>query len=356
MRINLASTKLTVVLISAILLLILISAIVPQKDIAENRLLDWQNLLGDNYIIIEKLGIDRIYYSPVFFIVIGLFGLNLLLVNIKRFKLIYKLKKNILKAKYIGSIIFHFSLLIIISGIILNYLYKFHGVFSITEGQTSEDNIEGYHGLFKGPFYSDDFDRFQIRLDRLQTEYEVKETTTEAAEITLRPSGSDTLIAATLFINHSLKTNNLEFHYNLISGYSPEILLTDKDGGIIMQTFIRLARLETGDGKKHFDLVYVPGTDLKIEIEVLEKINQNNGARFDIKVEKSDKLLYDEILGHGESAVFGDYALSIPRLRRWCNINVVQSPFLNLIFFGFWSGIAGMVIGFISGLIGQRRN
>jgi hypothetical protein len=336
--------------------LVLISAIIPQKDIAENRLIDWQNLLGDNYIIIEKLGLDKIYFTPVFFIVLGLFGLNLILVNIKRFKLIYKLEKNILKARYIGSIIFHFSLIIIICGIILNYLYKFHGTFGITEGQTSSDSLEGYHGIFKGPLYSDDYNRFQIRLDRLQTDFEINGAVTEAADIMLRPTGSDTLITSTIFINYPLRKNDLEFHYNLISGYSPVILLTDVSGEIIIQTFIRLARLEMDGEKRHYDMLYVPGTDLKIEIEVLEDIDENNGGRFDIKVEKNNNLLYDEILEKGETAAFDDYVLSIPRLRRWCNINVVQSPFLNVIFFGFWSGIAGMVIGFISRLLGQRRN
>ncbi|UCC79652.1 MAG: cytochrome c biogenesis protein ResB, partial [Candidatus Zixiibacteriota bacterium] len=136
---NPTSTRPTFFLIGLILLILLTSAIIPQQGFAEEQIIDWKNALGDKYVIIEKLGLDRIYYTPYFYIILFLFSVNLTAVNIKRFKLAYKVERTLIKAKYLGSIIFHFSLLLIIAGIILNYLYKFNGIYALTEGQKVSD-------------------------------------------------------------------------------------------------------------------------------------------------------------------------------------------------------------------------
>jgi cytochrome c biogenesis protein ResB len=151
MKTIITSHKLPFYLIGLLLLFILTSAIIPQKDIASREIVSWREFLGDNYIIIEKLRLDSIYYSPAFFLVLGLFGINLIAVNVKRFRTVLKLEKTLLKTRYLGSILFHFhlSLLAIIGGVILNYLYKFEGVYGITEGQTVSDSQNDYFTVFK---------------------------------------------------------------------------------------------------------------------------------------------------------------------------------------------------------------
>ena len=141
MRLNLASTKLAFFLIASLVVLVLLSAIIPQQDIAAGQIIDWKQKLGDNYSFIENLGLDRIYYTPTFFIVVGLLAVNLTVGNIKRFRLVYRTERTILRLRHIGSILFHLSLLLTMVAILMHYLFKYEGVFSLTEGQTAEDQV-----------------------------------------------------------------------------------------------------------------------------------------------------------------------------------------------------------------------
>ena len=147
MRINFASIRLAFFLIALLFLLILLSAIIPQKDIASGQITDVKENLGKYYVVIEKLKLDEIYTAPYFFIVLGLLATNIILGNIKRFRTIYKTEKTLIKARYLGSILFHFSLILIMLGVILNYLYKFEGIYGITEGQTVADQENNYSGI-----------------------------------------------------------------------------------------------------------------------------------------------------------------------------------------------------------------
>ena len=62
-----ASTKIAAILVACLVLLIILSSIIPQKEIAESRIVDWERVLGDRYSWIERLQLDRIYQSPIFF-------------------------------------------------------------------------------------------------------------------------------------------------------------------------------------------------------------------------------------------------------------------------------------------------
>ena len=88
MKLNIVSTRLAFILIAILFFLVLLSALIPQKDIAFDRIADLQELLGDGYIIIEILKLDEIYTTPYFFILLGLLSINLIAANIKRFKIL----------------------------------------------------------------------------------------------------------------------------------------------------------------------------------------------------------------------------------------------------------------------------
>ena len=90
MKLNIVSTRLAFILIAILFFLVLLSALIPQKDIAFDRIADLQELLGNGYIIIETLKLNEIYTTPYFFILLGLLSINLIAANIKRFKIIWK--------------------------------------------------------------------------------------------------------------------------------------------------------------------------------------------------------------------------------------------------------------------------
>lgn len=355
MKINFASTRLAFYLIAGILILVIISAIIPQKDIMQGQALDWQELLGDSYVIIETLALDRIYYTPTFFAFLGLLAINLAIGNIKRFRNIFRIERTLIKTRHLGSILFHLSLLLILAGVILNYLYKFEGVFALTEGQSGNDNQAGYFRVFMGPFYEDSEKRFDLKLIRFDPYHEVENAATESPEISINWPNNSKSDTAALMTNFPYKNSNLEFHYGLISGYSPELIIMDENDNKAFGGFVRLDT-RTVEGKRiNQDFVIIQEMNWKVDLEVLESENINDSHVLNIKVANQDNILYDNEMRVGESFKIEGYELSVPRMRRWCYINVVESPYLNLIFTGFWLALSGLAIGFIPRIMKTKK-
>ena len=46
-----------------------------------------------------------------------------------------------------------------------------------------------------------------------------------------------------------------------------------------------------------------------------------------------------------ETLEIDEYYVNFPEIRRWVYISVVEARFLWLVFTGFWTALAGMVIG-----------
>jgi hypothetical protein len=241
--------------------------------------------------------------------------------------------------------------LAIIGGVILNYLYKFEGVYGITEGQTVSDSQNDYFTVFKGPLYNEKYGRFTLILDKVYDEYKVKDAKAEAAEVTFIPSGTGDSIKSTILINRPLSWKSLDLHFGLITGYSPELEILDSDGNPVFRSFIRLITRQIKGQKIFSDYILIPSEKMKVDLEVIPE----DKTRYSIKVAKETKLLYEGVLSDGDTARFDGYVLTIPRLRRWCYIDVVESPFLNLVFTGFWTAIGGLAIGLVPRFIDQMR-
>lgn len=347
MKINFASTRMAFFLIAILILFIILSAVIPQKDIAVEQIVDLKEKLGDGYIIIEMLKLDEIYTTPYFFIVLGLLAVNIIFGNIKRFRIIYQTEKTLIRTRHLGSILFHFSLILIMLGVILNYLYKFEGAYGITEGQTVSDQTESYTHIFKGPLNSEELDRFQMKLNKVDVNYPFENTTATAIDISVYRPFSKVESYAILTTNHPYLFNDLEFHYGLTKGFSPELIINDSTENILFKNFIRIAHNKENGKSKHFDYVVIEQLNLKIEIEVLPDSGSIDSTLFKIKVANESDVLYDGTMRLNETVSFDNYNLTIPEVRRWCYISVIKSPYLSLVFWGFWLAILGMTIGFI---------
>lgn len=352
MKINLSSTRLAFFLISLLALFIILATIIPQKNIAVAQIVDLKEKLGESYIIIEILKLDEIYTTPYFFIVLGMLALNIFLGNIKRIRAVIKAEKMLVKIRHFGSILFHFSLILIMLGVILNYLYRFEGVHAITEGQTVSDNENSYAQISKGLLYKDNFDRFKLKLNKVDIDYPFENTTTTGIDLSLYYPFSETEFRIVLSTNHPYKSNNLEFHYKLTNGFSPEIDIKDSAGVSLFKSFVRVAHSTSKGVSKHYDFLMIEELNLKIEIEILPDSVSFDSTLLKLKVENYSEIVYEDIIKVNEVIEFGEYQLSFPQLRRWCYISVSRNPFLNLVFLGFWLTLTGMMIG----LIGRTFN
>lgn len=354
MKINFASTRLAFFLIAALTILVILSAIIPQKDISEDQIADLRELLGDSYTVIEILKLDEIYTAPYFFILIAFLAVNMAAGNIRRFKIVYKTEKTLLKAKHLGSIVFHFSMILIMFGVILNYLYRYEVVYALTEGQSAVNSTSSYFREFKGPAYTESNIRYQLRLDKVNEFYKVEESFTKAAEISVAPGDDPDPITATILTNHPLKWGDIEFHIGPKTGYSPEIVVEDNTGRQLFKSFVRLASRKIEGKTIHYDYITISKTDIKIDITVLSDTVILDSPKYQITIHEDERLLCDTTLIDIDIIECDDLKISVPRLRRWCYISAVNSPFQSLIFFGFWSALSGLAIGFIPRLMESK--
>lgn len=340
----LASTRLAFVLIAALVVLIVVSAVIPQRGLEEGQILDWREALGERYAFIERLGLDRIYFSPPFFVVLSALAVNLVAGNVRRFRTVLRVERTLLKARHVGSIVFHFSLLVIVGGIVLNYLFKFHGVFGLTEGQTRHDRPEEYFRTFTGPLWADAWDRFEISLERVHEIYEIGDTSTEAAEIGVRVSPEDPTDRATIRINRPFAWRGLEFHLGPRIGFSPELLVVDGDGGQVFRSFVRL-KTQMVDGKPAYeDFVILPGDSVHVQLAVSADRASDRAPETRVTVQRGREVAFRGAVAPGDTARVGELGVSVPRVRRWCYVEVVRAPYLGVVFAGFWAALAGLAI------------
>lgn len=352
MRINLASNRLAFTLLLILIILIIFSAIIPQRDFAVGQIVDLEEKLGEGYIFIEKLKLDQIYTTPYFFILLGLLTLNILFGNIKRFRLIYKSEKTLFKIRHMGSIFFHLSLILIMAGIILNYLYKFEGIFPITEGQQLSDAEEIYSYSFKGPLNNYSFNKFELKLDSISTSIDEYDASSNKIYAVYKPTSEDYALPFKVQANLPFKTENISFHYNMKTGYAPVIEISDTTGQQLIAGILRLAMNTTENGINHYDFVVLNDRMIRISFEIIEKKIDKN---IKVIIETEEEKLYQGNISLSDTIFVDNLTIIIKELRRWSYLKVMTSPFLNLIFFGFWFGLASMVLGFIPRVINKRE-
>ncbi|MBI5467374.1 MAG: cytochrome c biogenesis protein ResB [Candidatus Kerfeldbacteria bacterium] len=356
MKVNLGSTRLAFVLIALLTSLIVLSAIIPQQDIAQDQMIDWRNALGDRYVVIEWLGLDRIYYTPAFFVVLGLLGLNLAVGTFRRFRIVLKLEGTLLRLHHVGSIVFHMSLLIIMASVIANYLYKFDGVMALTQGQTGHDSEADYFRMFRGPLYQLGEERFSVQLEELAVKSDTSGNESPVARVALTPTGGGPTVTQEIATNQPLRYESVEVHFGLVNGYSPELIVTDSAGRRLFAGFVRLAVQSTKGQRHHYDFVQLSQIDLTANIRAVPSASEASNPDFLLTVSGQDSSVAERPMTPRDTLSAYGYNFTIPRWRRWCYLNVVENPYLHFVFAGFWSALAGLALGLTGRMAWRRRN
>lgn len=240
------------------------------------------------------------------------------------------------------------------AAIILNYMYKFDAVLAITEGQTLKDAKVVYIREFKGPLCKYEYSRFDLTLDSLRYSDDSIAVRRTIASITFQPVDSDAQ-QADVHITHPLTYDDLEVHYGQRSGFSPELQLTDSAGNDIFRSFVRMARRKDDDKIIDRDFIRVPVVDTRIELEAHTDSLFSGKPYFQVSVDHAGIRVFDGNMEIADTINLPGYKLNIPRVRRWCYLNIVVSPFLDLVFIGFWIGLSGLVISFGPRLIMRRK-
>lgn len=328
---DLTSTRPASILIALLFVQLLVSAIIPQHG-AEGLPGAGAGESGPGW--------HRIRTSPVFLATLGLLAVNLTAGNIKRFRRILRTEGTLLQARHLGSILFHLALLLVIAGVVLHGLYRFDGVFGLTEGQTVRDVPAAYFRIFAGPLHRTGPDRFGLALERVDPQYPVGGTVTEAAFIRIEPADGGEALHGAVHTNHPLRWRDLEFHFGSTVGFSPELVVADAEGRELFRRFVRLKRDGPDDERRGEDFIVVPGHDLRVDLRV--DASEAPGCRLRVSQGRVD--LFAGLLGPQDEVAAGEYRISVPRLRSWCYVHAIANPWLPVVFTGFWLALAGLAV------------
>jgi hypothetical protein len=356
MKINLASTRLAFVLLAILAGLILLSALVPQRDFAQHQIMDWRAALGGGYVVIEKLGLDRIYTSPFFLITIALLSVSLVAGNVKRIGRLKKIRNTRTRMRMLGSVVFHFALLLVVGGAVLNHMYRFRVVFGLTEGQRATTSPDSYFRDLSGPWCQVENQDFVVSVEQVHPELQIGAVTTEAAEISVAPGTGAAPATGVIRVNHPLRRDGLEFHLGARTGYSPEVIVTDGEGNKLFRSFVRLSHRPESGEMVDSDFVYLPRDSTRILLSVSGGEGPESAARTRITVERDGEEIYNGYPGIEGEGLPGGGTIAVPRIRRWCYVEAIQNPFMSVVFAGFWIALAGLVITLVPRLMPVRSS
>ena len=208
--------------------------------------------------VIDSLHLDRIYTTWPFHVLLLLLTVNLIVGNFRRFTRIYCVERTLFRLRHLGSIVFHLALVAVLLGALGNYLFRFHGVFALTEGQSATDDVRGYFRVFHGPFASDPPGDFRLTMEQIEPAWEQDGVTTVAARMRLEAPGEPPLIDTVRF-GHPIRWRSRELHLGARAGFSPEILLQENDGSVLFRSFVRVAAANHEGETVHSDFIELPG-------------------------------------------------------------------------------------------------
>lgn len=351
------SSRAAAYLMAAVAFLVLLSAIVPQEGFDTGRVKGSGGFIEALHPVMQALALDRIYSSSIFLILLALLGVGLLSGSIRRLTHLRRIKSPALKVQHLGSAIFHIALVVILAGVLLNRSFNFEGTFGLTEGQQAEDDPGQYVRTAVGGLRPERFGRFRILLNGIDLEHPAGGATTEAADVTVSGDpgapGANGLIA----INQPLRWNGLEFHIGSMLGYSPEIMILDESGTLLLRSFVRVGSHRSGPGEVvHEDFIDSPIAGQKLRIGVLTAGSTERDLTLALAVVEGENELISGTAAVGDTLRMGELRVAVPRMRRWCYIEVVENPWIWLIFTGFWVGLGAQALSAVARVMPGGRS
>ncbi len=260
------------------------------------------------------------------------------------------------KGKYgnIGSIIFHFSLVIILLGIAVSKYASFDGTLALTEGQTFDSSTGRYLNVQSGKYYQPPEENFKFKLIKVEPSYKVNGAATIASIVENEKTSN-----IPLYINNGYSVEGLTLHQGDKTGYSPFIYITSEEGKIITEGYTRLASYSRNGKQIHSDYLEFENGSLRFEFELLPDAVFRDGkykSRTDepkspilrVAILENKNIVADTYIPAGRIVKAGKYEIAFGDLRRWSEFTLSSDPGLNVILFGVVFGLIGLVLRLLS--------
>ncbi|MDI6811995.1 MAG: cytochrome c biogenesis protein ResB [Desulfitobacteriaceae bacterium] len=248
---------------------------------------------------------------------------------------------------YWGSPLFHTALMIIIMGGLLSGYARTVEPIVLTEGGSTE---------LQPGFLS--FTPEKVTLHRVRLDYSPDGKLQEwTAEVGLEQGGKEvnqTVNSQKAFVEGSL---SMAIQAN---GYTPGLIIRE-GGRELARVRIRLNSIPTDRGFRNEDDVTLPGNDrgaLRLQMAFWPNFiwkGQEADTKGDapqnpaLSLSEAGQPPYKiQVLKPGESARFGDRSITFDHVKPWLMFKVTRDPGYFVILAGFWLGISGLLLLFLS--------
>jgi|GEM_PF-3930712 len=262
----------------------------------------------------------------------------------------------------LGSLIFHFSFILLFLGVIYDNLFFFEGGIRLTEGETlSCSDEQNYDWIKKGKFFSPQKlkDLGEIYLHKLYPYYYFKgDYKGVANKIILRTKSNKK--EGIIYVNSPLKYKRFEF-YRDVDGHSPLFVFRDRWGRVLDGSYVPLHAVKRPDGSFNYTggfpfpqgnpffylwSVYYPATKEEkakffLEIKQIPSPNQ---------IEEGRKLFKGKV-SLKEMVPVGFFLVSVDEVRYWSKMKVIYRPGVSLIFFSFWLALGGISLTTVAKMV-----
>lgn len=245
------------------------------------------------------------------------------------------------------SILFHLGIAILLLATAADKSSGLVGSALLTEGETFIERHSDYETLAEAPFFSENHQFFKVRLEDFKVWYEGDVLTDAEAKVRLVDKDLNEIKAVR--VNYPLSYKGFSFLIKQV-GFSPLIELTDRKGNVLFSSYVSLGE-EIRQGFADFFKLGEYKWQLTLYPNTLNprKIYLAQVPRLEVKVKDKDKgkVFWQGVVYQGQVVETPFGYLSFADLRYWVHFQVAYSPFLPLIFFGFFLSILGLSVRLI---------
>lgn len=396
------SKKLTIILITSVVILLFLTVLIPQRGFSSTQEVAQFKRANLFFYVLDALGFTNIVYSFWLFVLVAFLFLNTLacltdqfkkalnrskreftfpvaiermpdykgfqgeifpeekiitLLQKKRYRLTVEKKGKemaIIARKgsfhFLGTLFFHFALLLLFIGLGLTTLLRFSGGIELTEGEIAREGERAFYG-YNRPLVFTGFPPFSLKLVHFSPTF-YPNGDFRSVKSTIRLGTYQEVVEKEVKASSPLTYLGYRVNQLAIGGVSPRLLLTDKNGVILESVYIPFERKDLSmsplEGYYQFKKKKVsvkgflyPQARVKNGklILVSYKINQPVLDLF-IKESGGTKRIQ---LKMGQSVGFKDFSLYFDEARYWTRFQIVYDPGTWFSFTGFGLALLGLI-------------
>jgi cytochrome c biogenesis protein len=255
----------------------------------------------------------------------------------------------------LGVPLFHVCILFIILAAVYGSLGRMEGDMRLIEGQTLSEEHGNYMLVNEGPFFNENHERFDIKLEKFYPDYKDETDTPRGAagELVISENGQE-MKSGMVYSNNLMTYRGYTFLGN-VYGLAPLLILTNPDGTVYSGSYITASDLD--NSRRYVASFDMGNTGLVggLMVYMTAPLNESNESVkvqqtpiLFLKVFDKGKEIYDGTLRINESVKLPGNGMSLGfyGAKYWSNFYVVRNDGTFLVYAGLGLLILSLIIIF----------